>query len=146
MEKRNNLQLLLLFLNSWKCYKHETSQKFGTSLKHVRFVVTFSRRLSFWWHNWNDDNLWTWIKLYVVKLTLFRIGIFGAAHRWGAKRPPLPKIWHTYPTMMNLGTVIPYLKKNQKIYQSRDTHPEFCWHKHFFSGNQHILLYQEIQV
>ena len=38
----------------------------------------------------------------------------------------LPKICHTYPTMMKLGTVIPYLKKIQKIYQSRDTPPEFC--------------------
>ena len=32
----------------------------------------------------------------------------------GAKRPTLPKIRHTYPTMMKLGTVIPYLKKIQK--------------------------------
>ena len=28
---------------------------------------------------------------------------------------------HTYPTMMKLGTVIPYLKKISKIYESRDT-------------------------
>ena len=34
--------------------------------------------------------------------------------RGGAKRP-LPKICHAYPTMMKLGTVIPYLKKIQKI-------------------------------
>ena len=42
----------------------------------------------------------------------------------GAKRPPLPKICHTYPTMIKLGTVIPYLKKLQKIYESRDTPPD----------------------
>ena len=60
-------------------------------------------------------------------LTLFRMGIFGAAHGWGGQKGrPLPKICHTYPIMMKLGTVIPYLKKIQKIYQSRDTHPEFC--------------------
>ena len=35
-------------------------------------------------------------------------------------------ICHTYPTMMKLGTVIPYLKKIQKIYESRDTPLEFC--------------------
>ena len=29
-------------------------------------------------------------------------------------------------SMMKLGTVIPYLKKIKKIYESRDTHPEFC--------------------
>ena len=34
------------------------------------------------------------------------------AHGWGggSKRSPLPKIYHTYPTMMKLGTVIPYPK------------------------------------
>ena len=53
-----------------------------------------------------------------------------------SKKSPLPKICHTYPTMMKLGTVIPYLKKIQKLYQSRDTPPEFCWHQHLFTGNQ----------
>ena len=47
-----------------------------------------------------------------MMLTLFRMGIFRAAH--------------TYPTIMKLGTVIPYLKKIQKIYESCDTPPEFC--------------------
>ena len=39
-------------------------------------------------------------------LTLFRMGIFGGAHGWkgGAKRLPLPEVWHTYPTMMELGS------------------------------------------
>ena len=68
------------------------------------------------------------------------MGIFGAAHGWaGLKRPRLPKICHTYPTMMKLGKVIPCLKKIQKIYESRDTPPDF-------TGNQQILLYQEIQT
>ena len=66
-------------------------------------------------------------------LTLFRMGIFGAAYRWGrrgggggAKRHPLPKIFHTHPTMMKLGTVIHYLKKIPKIYESRDTTLDVC--------------------
>ena len=60
-------------------------------------------------------------------LTLFRMGIFGAVHGWGrAKKAPLPKICHTYPTMMKLGTVIPYPNFIQKIYESRDTTPAFC--------------------
>ena len=46
----------------------------------------------------------------------------------GPKRPPLPKTCQTYPTMMKLGTVIPYPKNIQKIYESRDTPLEFCWH------------------
>ena len=42
--------------------------------------------------------------------------------------PRLPKICHTYSTMMKLGTVVPYLKKIQKIYKSCDTPHEFCWY------------------
>ena len=45
--------------------------------------------------------------------------------------------------MIKLDTVIPYLKKIQKICESRDTYPEFCWHQHFFTWNQQILFYQE---
>ena len=43
----------------------------------------------------------------------------------GAKRPFHPKICHTYPTMMKLGSYsLP--KKIQKAHQSRVTHPESC--------------------
>ena len=49
------------------------------------------------------------------------MGLFGVAHGWGAKKAPLhPNICHTYPTIMKLGTVIPYLRKIQKIYESRE--------------------------
>ena len=58
-----------------------------------------------------------------LNLTLFRTGFLGSAHRWEAD---------TYPTIMKLGTVIPYLKKFQKLYESRDTPFEFCWNQHFF--------------
>ena len=58
----------------------------------------------------------------------------------------LPKICHTYPAMMKLGAVIHYLKKIQKIYESCGTPLEFCWHQYFFTGNQQILIYQEIQI
>ena len=44
----------------------------------------------------------------------------------GALLAPLPKIRHAYPTMLKLGTVIPYLRKIQKMYKSRDTSLEFC--------------------
>ena len=54
---------------------------------------------------------------------------------WGCSRmegdrkaPSLSKICHTYPTLMKFGTVIPYLKKIQKIHKSYDTPLEFCWH------------------
>ena len=57
------------------------------------------------------------------------MGFFGAAHGWGgggAFWPPPPKIRHTYPSMIKLGAVIPYLTKIQKMYKSRDTSLEFC--------------------
>ena len=82
------------------------------------------------WNNW-----------YFLPLTPFRMGFFRAAHGWA-----LPKICHTYPTMMKLGSVIPYPKKVQKIYESGNAPLEFCWHQHFLTRNQQILLYQEIQI
>ena len=62
----------------------------------------------------------------VLPLTLFRMGLFGTVYGWGAKRCPHPKICHIYPAIMKLGTVILYLKKIQKIIESRDKPFEFC--------------------
>ena len=62
------------------------------------------------------------IKLFFLMLTLFRMGLFGAAHGrgGGAKRPSLtqnlPHISYNDETWHNT----PYLKKIQKIYKSRD--------------------------
>ena len=58
-----------------------------------------------------------------LALTLFRMSFFGAAH---GQKGALPKICYIYPTMMKLGTVIPYLKKILKIYESRDVPLYFC--------------------
>ena len=73
------------------------------------------------------------------------MGIFGAAHGSG-QHMGAAQICHTYLTMIKFDTVTPCLKKIQKIYESRDTPPEFCWHQPFFIGNQQILIYQEIQI
>ena len=60
------------------------------------------------------------------------MGLFGAANGqggWGegvAKKNPLSKICHTYPTLMKLGMVIPYLKKIQNTHKSCDTPLDFC--------------------
>ena len=40
--------------------------------------------------------------------------------------PPLRKICHTNPAKMKFGTVITYLKKTQKIYESFDIPLHFC--------------------
>ena len=86
--------------------------------------------------------------IYVASIDRFNLihdGPFWGCSR-KAKRPFLPKISHMYLTMMKLGTVIPYLKKIQKICESRDTPHEFCWNQLLFTRNQQILLYQEIQM
>ena len=44
--------------------------------------------------------------------------------------------------MMKLGTAIHYLKKVRKILKPHGTLLETCWHQHFLTGNQEILLYQ----
>ena len=59
-------------------------------------------------------------------LNILRIGVFGAAHGWWRGESPLPKVTHTYPTIIKLGTVITYLKKIQKTYNSRDIPFDFC--------------------
>ena len=72
---------------------------------------------------------------------------FGAVNgSEGWQKARLPKICHTYPTMMKLGSVTPYLKMVRKIYKSRDLPLGFCWHQHFFTENQQLLLHQEITV
>ena len=67
------------------------------------------------------------------------MGLLGAAPGWKAKVPHFSKICHTYPTTMNLGTVLPYPKKNIC------TPFEFCQHQKS-ARNQKTLLYQEIQI
>ena len=57
-------------------------------------------------------------------LTLFRMGLFGAAHGWGGAFWP-PKIGHTYPSIMKLGIVIPYPEKIQKLFELCDRHLAF---------------------
>ena len=49
--------------------------------------------------------------------TLYRMELFRAAWGWGggSKGFPLFKFCHTYPAMMKIGTVVPYLKKIQKF-------------------------------
>ena len=46
------------------------------------------------------------------------MGFFGAAHAWKELKSSLRKIYHTYPIMMKLGTVLPYVKKIQLTYKS----------------------------
>ena len=115
--------------------------------------------------NWLFNDMWRylviaflWLKIGVFQETLVRVycilnfnpildGSFRSFSRMrGSKRLPLSKICRAYPTLMKLGTVIPYLKKIHKIHKLRDTPLEFYRHQHFFTENQQLLVYQEIHV
>ena len=95
---------------------------------------------------------WFFITIFIKhSLNPIQDGLCRGCSRMGGdkKAPSLKSVAHICHNIClqwwNLA-VIPYLKKIQKMYESRDTPLEFCWHQHFFTGNQQILLYQEIQI
>ena len=66
---------------------------------------------------------------------------------WGGvcKNAPLPKFCHTFPKMVKLGSYTLAKEDPKNTWITWHT-LEFCWHQHFFIGNQQILLHQEIQI
>ena len=72
----------------------------------------------------------------------------GCSLTWGVgvKRPPLPEIYHTFPTKMKLGTVISYLKKTQKIDESHDTPLEFCWLSIFHRKSANLAISENTNI
>ena len=105
------------------------------------FLVEWSKKKNIL--HWEDLSKACWLYPYSD-------GPFRSCLRTGGgeQKAPAPSLKsatyiHTYSTLMKLGTVIPYLRKIQEIYKSRDTPLEFCWHQHFFTRNQQILVYQE---
>ena len=80
-----------------------------------------------------------------IILSLFRIGLFAAAHTPGRpKRPPIPKTYQTYSTMMKMAQL--YLpKEHSKKCIPLDTALLFCCQQ-FLSGNQKSFLYLEIKI
>ena len=122
------------------------------TLSHGRFLGIFFEWLSaeIHWESYCFINFQKMLQNFWEPLTLFGMGLFEAAQRWSGrgwqKGVLLSKICHTYPTLVKLGVVIPYLKKIQKIHKSRDTPLEFYWHQYFFGENQQFLVYQKMQV
>ena len=83
----------------------------------------------------NDVTLRSTVNFTSTLGSVNNIGHFRGCLRTGGsqKAPlPLPKICYRYHTMMKLGTVIPYLKKIKKIYESCDPALEFCSLSAFF--------------
>ena len=74
-----------------------------------------------------NATIWQWlchshtILIVVIHFNPIQDGLFWGCSQMGGGAAfwvPLPKIRHTYPTMMKLGTVIPYLRNIQKMYKS----------------------------
>ena len=108
------------------CRIHKKAHSFSVSAKHFQTVASKIQNCSksiFWNYRPIIHLFETIIASY---LTLFKMSILMTAY-WTA--------YSSYPTMMNLDTVIPYLKKIWKIYKSRDTALKFYWHQHLFNRN-----------
>ena len=88
---------------------------------------------------------WTQHLVHFVFSVTYSGWAFSGCSRMGTGS--LPKVYYTYPTIVKVGTVPPHLKNTQKMYESRDTPLLlFCWHQHFFTKNQQILLYQGVSM
>ena len=66
-------------------------------------------------------------------LALCRMGFFRAGHGFVGEEAKRLLLYLTP-------------KKIQNLFESRDTPLDLCWHQNIFTGNQQILLYQEIQI
>ena len=101
----------------------------GDTTLHVKtYLENVAKKLFEWF---NNNHVKTNLVMSIFTLISIQDRLFRGCSQIGGQKGPLPKFCHIYPTMMKLGTVIPYLKKIQKIYKSRDTPLEFCWHQHF---------------
>ena len=111
-------------------FKFHSNISFNKS--NLKKLLPFHRQMLVSWSQYLSASPENFLKHYLsfyditVTLTLFRMGAFGTAHRWGGiqKRSLHPKTCHTYPTMMKFNTVIPYLKKiKKKKKMNYVTHP-----------------------
>ena len=76
-----------------------------------------------------------------IQNELFR----GCSRMAGGQKGPPSLRCHTYPTMMKISSYTLPEEDPKNIWITWHT-LEFCWHQHFFTRNQQILLYQEILI
>ena len=99
-----------------------------------------------YFHYGNNFSILCMLTELKILLNLLRIGIFEAAQGGVEQKGSLPKICHTYLTVMKLGTVIPYLKKTQKIYESRDTPLDLCWNQLFYCKIANFVISENTDI
>ena len=92
---------------------------------------------------------YTFLGIYLHLLTLFRmdfLGLLTDGKGSGQKGPSSLKSVAHILQWWNLAQLYITYGRSKKIYKSYDTPLDFCWHQHFFTGNQKIFLYQETQI
>ena len=101
-------------------------------MSNLNFLARIWKYLCHIWHNCHQTCLIAKCGAEIKILQPIQDGPFlGCSWKRGNKLHPISKTCHIYPTIMRLGTVLPYLKKIQKIHKSCDIPLEFCWHLHF---------------
>ena len=108
------------------------------------FWFLFTTELLSWYiskHNTTSSSLTN-----IFFVSHIQDGSFWGCSRIGVQKCHLHKNFHTYPKMMKLCTVIPYLTKIQNIHKSCDTPIKFCWHVVMWpkSGNSNISMREVI--
>ena len=96
----------------------------------MRSLISFFLILFHYWaafvvyqQNWVNNTTSTWNSLTnIFSINHIQVGSFQDCSRIELQKCPRPKICHTYPTMMKLSKVIPYLRKF-KTYINHVTHP-----------------------
>ena len=86
------------------------------------------------------ENTWNCICFYLNHILM---GLFGVAHGWGGgggQEHSLPKICHTYTTMMKLGAVMPCLRISKK-HINHVTHPLISTDTSIFSQETSNFFY-----
>ena len=134
---QNHSSVFFCFFLRFLKWRHETRHLFST----VKVKFPKSVKLSYWSTRFVNSLLKSYKKVFnLIKgfqnAKLNYLQFFNPVqdehfrgYVWMGRVPkmsPLFKICHKYPAMMKRGTVIPYLKKIQKIYESRNTPPDFC--------------------
>ena len=114
-----------------------TWRPFNFSIQNICHMLSY-------FHYGNNFSILRMLTELKILLNLLRIGIFDAAQGCVEQKGSLPKICHTYLTVMKLGTVIPYLKKTQKRYESRDTPLDLCWNQLFYCKVANFAISEKI--
>ena len=104
------------------------SERYWLTLSKISVRYIGSRTLFNWKSSWFIPT----VDINWCSLTLFRMGLSWMLTDGGrGQKGLLLKISQTYPRMMKVGALLPYLKI-KKVNESHDTRLEFYWHQHFF--------------